>query len=62
MITENPGTGVSMEGIIKDVQEIKDTVGDDILIIAGKMHDAGSYDYVTEKQVKELKKVIVMSS
>ena len=56
VITGNPGTGVSMDGIIKAVQEIKETVGDDILIIAGKMHDAGSYDYVTEKQVKELKK------
>ncbi|MGL4560729.1 MAG: hypothetical protein ACRCVW_02390 [Brevinema sp.] len=56
MITGNPGTGVSMDGIINAVKEIKAVVGNDVMLIAGKMHDAGSYDYVTKKQVVQLRK------
>ncbi|MGL5722031.1 MAG: hypothetical protein ACRCY4_06515 [Brevinema sp.] len=56
VITGNPGTGVTMKSIIATTKEIRDAVGDKLIIISGKMHDAGSLDYITEEQVADLKK------
>lgn len=41
-LTGNPDTGVTNEEIIKATAVMKETVGDDMIIIAGKMHAAGS--------------------
>lgn len=40
-ITGNPGNHVSNRGICNAVREIRDELGDDIIIIAGKMHASG---------------------
>ena len=56
VITGNPGTGVTMDAIIKATKEIRTAVGDKLIIISGKMHDAGSLDYVSVNQIKALKK------
>jgi hypothetical protein len=42
MITGNPGTGVMLEGILKSIREIKAVVGEQVVIMAGKMHAAGT--------------------
>jgi hypothetical protein len=42
MITGNPGTGVTLEGILKSIREIKAAVGEQVVIMAGKMHAAGT--------------------
>ncbi len=42
VLTGNPGMGVSNEQIIESLKEIRQTVGDDIILIAGKMHASGS--------------------
>ena len=41
LITGNPGIGVTNVGILKAIREIKDAVGDDVIIASGKMHAAG---------------------
>lgn len=41
-LTGNPKTGVTNSGIIKAIQTVYDNHGSDVLIIAGKMHSAGS--------------------
>ncbi|AGT32588.1 PEP phosphonomutase [Geobacillus genomosp. 3] len=40
-LTGNPKTGVTNEGIIKAIETARSVLGDDVLIIAGKMHAAG---------------------
>jgi hypothetical protein len=42
VVTGNPGTGVSNRAIARAVHDIKERLGDKLLIIAGKMHAAGS--------------------
>lgn len=42
LLTGNPKTGVTNDKIIQSIKEIKNTVGDEIIIAAGKMHSAGS--------------------
>ncbi|MBP3197733.1 MAG: haloacid dehalogenase-like hydrolase [Butyrivibrio sp.] len=41
LITGNPGIGVTNEGILNAIREIKEAVGDDMIIASGKMHAAG---------------------
>ncbi|MCR5320148.1 MAG: haloacid dehalogenase-like hydrolase, partial [Lachnospiraceae bacterium] len=41
LITGNPGIGVTNEGILAAIREIKAAVGDDMIIASGKMHAAG---------------------
>ncbi|MGL5956473.1 MAG: radical SAM protein, partial [Brevinema sp.] len=55
VITGNPGTGVTMRSIIEATKVIRAAIGDQLVIISGKMHDAGSLDYVDEEQIRELK-------
>ncbi|MDE4542589.1 hypothetical protein [Thermoanaerobacterium sp. R66] len=56
MITGNPNTGVSVETIVNGIEMARSLLGDDMMIIAGKMHGAGSgniYDpQLLEKFVK----------
>lgn len=42
LLTGNPGTGVSNQTIVENLKKMKDAVGDDIVLMAGKMHAAGS--------------------
>lgn len=42
VFTGNPKTGVTNEQIINAIKEIKASIGDKIIIVAGKMHAAGS--------------------
>lgn len=42
LLTGNPGTGVSNQTIVENLKKMKEVVGDDIVLMAGKMHAAGS--------------------
>ena len=42
LITGNPGTGVTIAGILKSLREIHAEIGDEVVLLAGKMHAAGS--------------------
>lgn len=42
VLTGNPGVGVSNKAIIESLKQIKKSVKDDIVLIAGKMHASGS--------------------
>ena len=41
VITGNPGNQVSNEAIVSSIKEIRKELGDDIVLIAGKMHASG---------------------
>ena len=42
LLTGNPGTGVTNASILDTIKVLKETVGESVIIIAGKMHAAGS--------------------
>lgn len=42
LLTGNPGTGVSNKTIVENLKKMKEVVGEDIVLMAGKMHAAGS--------------------
>lgn len=42
LLTGNPGTGVTNKEILRMLKEIKEAVGDRVILMAGKMHCAGS--------------------
>lgn len=42
LLTGNPGTGVDNVAIIEALKQMKGEVGDDLILMAGKMHAAGS--------------------
>lgn len=46
LLTANPKTGVTTQGLSHAVGEIRDAVGDAVLLIAGKMHAAGRMEPV----------------
>ena len=48
-ITGNPGNQVTNEGIISSIREIRQELGDDIILITGKMHASGSISEAGEK-------------
>jgi hypothetical protein len=52
-VTGNPKTGVSNENIYHAIAEIKDELGDNMVIIAGKMHAAGVADEMSESILTE---------
>lgn len=56
MITGNPNTGVSVDTIIRGIELSKKVIGDDIMIIAGKMHGAGSGNIYENKALKDFVK------
>ena len=41
LLTGNPGIGVDNDSIVKAIKELKETVGDKLIIAAGKMHGSG---------------------
>lgn len=47
LVTGNPGTGVTLEGILRSIREIKAAVGDKAVLMAGKMHNAGTGESAT---------------
>lgn len=52
VITANPSTGVTSDGILQGIKRARKILGEDTLIIAGKMHGAGAgniYDLDTIK-------------
>ncbi len=42
LLTGNPNTGVTNKEIIKTIEQIKENLGEEIIIAAGKMHSSGS--------------------
>ncbi len=42
LLTGNPGSGVTNRQIVKTLKEIKKECGDELILMAGKMHAAGS--------------------
>jgi hypothetical protein len=56
VITGNPATGVSCEGIARSVREIRGAIQDSALIFAGKIHGAGLQEpVVTETDLEAYK-------
>lgn len=49
VITANPMTGVEIRDIIKATREIRKEVGDKVVIISGKMHLAGKYGKIIQR-------------
>ncbi|MBU2703229.1 hypothetical protein Ga0466249_004369 [Sporomusaceae bacterium BoRhaA] len=52
-VTGNPKTGVSNASICQAIAEIKDELGDEVAIIAGKMHAAGVEGEMSESILTE---------
>jgi len=48
MVTGNPGTGVTLDGILNSLKEIHAAVGDKAVLMAGKMHAAGTDEPFTD--------------
>lgn len=53
VLTGNPGTGVSNDSILASIKVLKETVGDDIILVAGKMHGAGSLNEAGENIINQ---------
>lgn len=58
VLTGNPGTGVSNRAIVSSLSKIKSGLGEKIILIAGKMHAAGSLkeageNIITKSDIKE---------
>ncbi|CUH95594.1 hypothetical protein P22_1668 [Propionispora sp. 2/2-37] len=48
-LTGNPDTGVTNEQIVRSVREIRNELGGDMVLIAGKMHGAGIQSEMSER-------------
>ena len=46
VVTGNPGTGVTTQGITRSVAAMRAAVGDQVVVLAGKMHGAGAREHV----------------
>ena len=53
VITGNPNTGVTQKTICDGIKLAKEILGDETLIIAGKMHGAGSGNISDDEAIKE---------
>lgn len=53
LLTGNPGTGVDNAAILEATRAMREALGDDMLIFAGKMHAAGSRAEAGEKIVSK---------
>ncbi|EKT54256.1 hypothetical protein [Providencia sneebia] len=53
VLTGNPGNGVTNEEINKSLKELKSAVGDDVILITGKMHAAGVLTASAEQLITE---------
>lgn len=56
VITGNPKTGIAIEDIKNGIELARSIAGDDLLIIAGKMHGAGGKNVYDGKEIKKLAK------
>lgn len=56
VITGNPNTGVTTETIIEGVKKAKAILGNEVIIIAGKMHGAGGENIYDQEVLKEFVK------
>lgn len=59
VLTGNPDTGVSNAAMISATRKLKDAVGNDVILITGKMHAAGSLkeagtNIITKETIQEL--------
>ena len=57
VLTGNPGVGVTNQAIVRTLREYRERFGDQILLIAGKMHAAGilsesGENFITEEDVR----------
>ncbi len=57
LLTGNPGNGVSNKAITDSLKALKKTVGEDVILAAGKMHASGiiteaAENIITEKDIK----------
>lgn len=60
LLTGNPGTGVSNTTIVENLKQMKEAVGDTMVLMAGKMHAAGSKQEAGEHIItKEVMKAFV---
>lgn len=53
VITGNPNTGVNTDTIIDGIQLAKEVLEEEVMIVAGKMHGAGSGNIYDEKVLKD---------
>lgn len=53
LLTGNPGMGVSNPAIVRTLRQFKETVGDSIVLAAGKMHAAGVLSEAAENIMTE---------
>lgn len=53
LLTGNPGTGVDNAAIIAATRAMREALGDDMMIFAGKMHAAGSRDEAGERIISK---------
>ena len=53
VLTGNPGVGVDNEAIMQALSELKDAVGDRVILTAGKMHASGIVSETGEKILTE---------
>lgn len=53
LLTGNPGTGVSNTAIFETLKNLKEAVGDSVILMAGKMHAAGSKKEAGENILNE---------
>ncbi|AEE91995.1 conserved protein of unknown function [Tepidanaerobacter acetatoxydans Re1] len=56
VITGNPKTGITNEDILNGIKEAADILGDKAIIIAGKMHGAGSDNIYDPKVLQDFSK------
>ena len=56
VITGNPKTGITNEDILKGIEEAADVLSDKAVIIAGKMHGAGSDNIYDPKVLQDFSK------
>jgi hypothetical protein len=50
LVTGNPGTGVTMAGILKSLREIRTEIVDEAVLLAGKMHSAGTHETLANER------------
>jgi len=53
VITANPNTGINSDDITRGIKETRRVLGDDVLIIAGKMHGAGAGNIYDSETIEE---------
>lgn len=53
VITANPNTGVTSQGITDGIKRARKVLGDDYLIIAGKMHGAGAGNIYDQETIRD---------